>query len=68
MGLDEVIGKIFEVETETVTLRLSRDASVLGVSFEGGIPVAAQAGELLSNIAVRAAHAVTYDCRTGWLV
>ena len=50
---------------ESATLSLSRDASVVPVSFEGGAAIAAQAGEPLRDVAVRAGHRVDFDCQTG---
>ena len=50
---------------ESIALSLSRDASVVAVSFEGGAAIAAQAGEPLRDVAVRAGHRVDFDCQTG---
>ena len=65
MPLEAVMEQISAATTECVTLGLSRDASVLAVSFAGGTAIAAQAGEALRDIAVRAGHRVDYDCQTG---
>lgn len=65
MGVDQVMDLITGAETESLALRLSRDSSVVGVSFEHGVAVTALVGEKLRDIAVRAGHKVTFDCNTG---
>jgi len=51
IGLDGVMEQLLAIDSPIVALTLSRDASVVPVSFEGGPPLAAQAGEPLLDIA-----------------
>lgn len=64
MTLDAVMEQM-GAAVESIALSLSRDASVVAVSFEGGAAIAAQAGEPLRDVAVRAGHRVDFDCQTG---
>jgi C-terminal processing protease CtpA/Prc len=51
-GLASVMAAVASVtDTAGVTMSLSRDARVLPVNFDGGMPVAALAGEPLRDIA-----------------
>jgi ferredoxin len=64
MSLDAVMEHIGAASNE-VYIVLSRDSTVLAVAFDGCTPIAAQAGEPLRNLAVRAGARVKYDCESG---
>jgi hypothetical protein len=43
--LDAVMDRIMSIDSPSATLQFSRDASILAVCFDGGVPVQAQAGK-----------------------
>ena len=64
MPLEAVMDLIGQAKSE-VSIGLSRDSTVLAVIFDGSTPIAAQAGEALRDLAVRAGARVNYDCESG---